>query len=223
MDDAELSPHEFRLLVHYYRVGVCWESVRTTAEICQMNKETVISARRSLEEKGWLEVHKTPQGITITLIDRWDENMQSYLEGVPSNRTPVRKEGIGLYGKRETKKNHRRRTLEEDEQLTLSIQGEIESQVEKPPSPLEELAHEIADVCGIATDLAGVLYPAANTLIIRIGSIPDALQALRAWAQLPGNRAYAVRVGPYGIFNQVAVKYAQIKTEDTEVIRGSLA
>lgn len=31
IDDADLTPYQFRLLLHYWRVGRCWESVRTTA------------------------------------------------------------------------------------------------------------------------------------------------------------------------------------------------
>ena len=36
-DDMSLKMAEFRLLVHYVRVGKCWESIRTTAKKWRMS------------------------------------------------------------------------------------------------------------------------------------------------------------------------------------------
>lgn len=54
-DDAELDPFQFRLLVHYWRVGRCWETVRTTAEKTGMSKTQVGRSRAALIEAGWLQ------------------------------------------------------------------------------------------------------------------------------------------------------------------------
>ena len=82
-DDSGLSLAEFRLLAHYIRRGTCWESIRTTSEICGMRTNTVTAARNSLVEKGWLVVERRMNngavvGLTITVVDRWQLNMQAY-------------------------------------------------------------------------------------------------------------------------------------------------
>lgn len=55
IDDADLTPYQFRLLLHYWRVGRCWESVRTTASKCGMSAGQVSQVRRWLLEQGWIE------------------------------------------------------------------------------------------------------------------------------------------------------------------------
>jgi len=79
IDDSGLSPYEFRLLSHYYRVGTCWESTRTTAAKCCMSMGMVSKVRKSLHEKGWIEIsegaHKT---MDIDVVDKWAENNLYY-------------------------------------------------------------------------------------------------------------------------------------------------
>lgn len=71
-DNDDLTVYEFRLLIHYRRVGNCYESLRTTAQKCHMGKSTVERARRSLAEKGWIVLGSTSKGtIAVDVIDRW--------------------------------------------------------------------------------------------------------------------------------------------------------
>lgn len=78
-DDAGLDVYAFRLLIHYYRVGKCWESTRTTASKTMMSPAQVCQSRKDLEAAGWvklgLSAHET---ISITLIDKWAENAEKY-------------------------------------------------------------------------------------------------------------------------------------------------
>lgn len=80
IDDSSLDPYEFRLLVHYYRVGNCWEGTRTTAEKCKMSVGAVSKKRLSLSQKGWITLKKGTQAdtIKITVTDKWDENMRHF-------------------------------------------------------------------------------------------------------------------------------------------------
>lgn len=55
LDDlSELDVYEFRLLIHLWRVGVSWESVRTLAGKCNMSIGKAYQAQQSLIEKGYL-------------------------------------------------------------------------------------------------------------------------------------------------------------------------
>ena len=110
-DDAELDVYEFRLLVHYKRVGTCWESVRTTAEKCRMSVGKVSQARRSLAKKGWIVVEeKADGGFIIHVQDVWERNFAHFTRrssgeqgcscgeqgcscGEPKNK-PIKKEPI---------------------------------------------------------------------------------------------------------------------------------
>jgi hypothetical protein len=131
VDRSDLDVYEFRLYAHYKRVcgesasGECWESVRTTAEACRITHPTVIRARNGLTEKGWIamatEGKRGAVTVTITIVDRWDENAQA--SGGPVNQAtskPVNEAtGVvatlnGTGSDVSTKKNPGRRTLEED-------------------------------------------------------------------------------------------------------------
>lgn len=79
--DDQLDPYEYRLLGHYIRVGRCWESVRTTAEICQMSTMKVCETRDRLAEKGWIEIERkgnTRITYLIRVVDRMAENVAIY-------------------------------------------------------------------------------------------------------------------------------------------------
>jgi hypothetical protein len=85
-DDADLTVYEFRLLIHYRRVGNCYESLRTTAKKCNIGKSTVERARKSLAEKGWITLEVSDQGTTlITVIDKWTKPLDvgGTNQGVP--------------------------------------------------------------------------------------------------------------------------------------------
>lgn len=78
IDDSELTPYEYRLLIHYYRVGECWEGVRKTSEICKMSTGKVADCRKSLEEKGFITIEQNGDGIIITLVDLSAKNLEKY-------------------------------------------------------------------------------------------------------------------------------------------------
>lgn len=78
IDDSNLSPFEYRLLIHYYRVGECWEGVRKTSEICKMSTGKVSQCRHSLEEKGFITVNLNGDGIIIHLVDLSILNLKKY-------------------------------------------------------------------------------------------------------------------------------------------------
>ena len=78
-DDANLTPHEFRLLAHYCRVGNCYEGRRTTAKICRMSKDTVTKVRQSLADKGFITLeHREGDSSLITIVDVWRRNTTTY-------------------------------------------------------------------------------------------------------------------------------------------------
>lgn len=80
-DDADLDPYEFRLLAHYKRVGNCYQSTKTTAEICKMSVGKVCQARDSLHEKGFIvidEMLSEHDTLQIRVVDRWAENFAKY-------------------------------------------------------------------------------------------------------------------------------------------------
>lgn len=55
IDDADLDPYQFRLVMHIWRVGNCWESVRTTAGKCKMSMGKVSQCTLELLETGLIE------------------------------------------------------------------------------------------------------------------------------------------------------------------------
>ena len=80
-----LSASELKLLCHYKQVcgeksdGACWESVRTTAKACGFSFRTVQYRRKALAEAGWVKLEvenpEHPGTITVTICDRWLENV----------------------------------------------------------------------------------------------------------------------------------------------------
>lgn len=78
IDDSELDPFEFRLLLHFYRVGQCTQGVRTTANICKMSTGKVAQVRKRLEEKGFIKITPFGDSVNINVIDKYIENGQKY-------------------------------------------------------------------------------------------------------------------------------------------------
>ena len=81
IDDSDLDTYEYRLLIHYYRVGNCWKNTSTTAHDCKMSRPQVIAKRKSLEEKGWIKITRggTQDTLLIEVVDKWDENHKKYM------------------------------------------------------------------------------------------------------------------------------------------------
>lgn len=207
VDDSGLNVHEFRLLAHYYRVGVCWESLTTTAEHCQMSRPTVVKTRRSLAEKGWIILEVQPhRGAIIEVVDRWVENSEHFMSG--------KKETPQLVKSRHTKNIPLRRKRE----TQLKLIGDEEGSLPAVPQ-VDDLAREIGELCGVASDRAAVLYPAAYKLVKLVGSVEEARRAVVEWGKDPRNLGFATKVGPFAVLNQIAVKGAQLQSDEDHVIR----
>ena len=81
LDDMDLDPYAFRLLVHYYRVGNCWESTRTTAQRCQMSVGKVSETRRMLAQRGLIHLADEGSGtLKIHVRDIWPRNFAHFAE-----------------------------------------------------------------------------------------------------------------------------------------------
>lgn len=83
VDDSNLDPYEFRLYVHYCRVGNCWEGTKTTARKCNMSMGAVSKKRRSLKAKGWITLQEpSPDNptdtIKIGIVSKWGDNFNKY-------------------------------------------------------------------------------------------------------------------------------------------------
>lgn len=71
-DDAKLTVYEHRLLTHYQRLGDAYESVRTSSKRCHMSQTSVIKARNSLENKGWIFTSENDKGtVQVEVVDVW--------------------------------------------------------------------------------------------------------------------------------------------------------
>jgi len=54
LDDAGLSPSEFRVFAHVSRRGKCWAAVKTIAEHCRIHPDTARKCLKSLVERNFL-------------------------------------------------------------------------------------------------------------------------------------------------------------------------
>ena len=140
VDDMDLDPYAFRLYAHLRRVigsgGACWQSTNTLSEKCKMSVGKISESKQTLKDAGLIKIEKKSgdRGFYdhITLINIWplnyqeymrscDESKRSYSERYPSHseRYPSHSERYASRG--ETKKNHVRRTIEEE--LASQIQN----------------------------------------------------------------------------------------------------
>ena len=88
-DDAKLDAYEFRLLVHYARVGNCYEGTRKTAEITKMSVGAVVKKRKSLQSKGFIVIDDSVSSfdtLIISVVDKWEENFSKYNKCSPDER-----------------------------------------------------------------------------------------------------------------------------------------
>lgn len=98
IDDSDLSVYAFRLYVHIKRVagasgGSCHQGTRTLAQICKMSVGQVAKAKKELIAGGFVShsTVKTNGGETdsLTPIDKWQENYDTYSKGVHTTNTTV--------------------------------------------------------------------------------------------------------------------------------------
>lgn len=55
LDDAGLDVYQYRLLMHVWRVGECWEGVESLSDKCKMSIGKVSETRRWLVDNGLVE------------------------------------------------------------------------------------------------------------------------------------------------------------------------
>lgn len=92
MCDDDLDPYTYRLYGHYVRAcggsaEPCRQSTRTISRITRMSLAKITDARYTLAAEGYIVIHKEEgiDGLAVTLIDRWLENIQRYQK--PDNRS----------------------------------------------------------------------------------------------------------------------------------------
>lgn len=138
-DDADLGVYEFRLLVHYKRVGTCTESTATTARKCKISTGKVSAARKVLAAGGWITLTEvaTPKGMSysIEVVDRWQENFNTFApaQRSPDEHQPSPHEEVPSPGetKKELKDKNKSRGVKpapsQPDNLTVGIQIEYEN------------------------------------------------------------------------------------------------
>jgi len=87
VDEAGLSPVEFRVLAHICRrsgeSNDCWAAIKSISEVCKVNPKTARAAVRKLEEKGWI-VGRKRTGQTSVLIPVTPPNPIPYPNQYPT-------------------------------------------------------------------------------------------------------------------------------------------
>lgn len=80
----ELTGNEYLLLSHYIEfTSGCWEATKTTASNTGLSVGTVVKCRRSLAEKGWLNITEPKNNhdtIKISVNYKWQENERFHKE-----------------------------------------------------------------------------------------------------------------------------------------------
>lgn len=75
IDDAGLTPNEFRLICHFARRGICYSSLATIAYVTEMSVRTVQKTLKFLVEEGLVlkeanpgsqDVYRLPDPATLT-------------------------------------------------------------------------------------------------------------------------------------------------------------
>lgn len=168
-DDAGLDPFAFRLLVHYVRVGSCWESTRTTAKKCGMSPAQVVGKRRELAEGGWITLGENKKGtIQIEIVDRWAENFKTYCS--PDKQQPA---------KRSPRK--RKRSPHEQKKEPIKNKPEIEETTAQKPRDL--LFDAISEVCHVDPTTAGASIGNVKVALLKAKPpyTPEEVRAFGVW------------------------------------------
>jgi len=159
VDDMGLGPYEFRLLVHYYRVGNCWESTRTTARKCAMSVGKVSEARRGLERRKLIEIGDNAQGtLQINVLDIWPRNFQNYAERAQQKRARQAKEastGPSIRKRRDKASRKSKGSRGEEEDIRREVEQRfIEHSRLRPPSRKGEArelwVYPLREICKLA-------------------------------------------------------------------------
>ena len=106
LDDERIGPYELALFAHYKRragdTGACFETNASVARHTNMSVAKVKQARIILAHAGYITIQKkTGAPTTITIVDRWGENMSRY--GVATTKPPPSKVATSWPGVATTK------------------------------------------------------------------------------------------------------------------------
>lgn len=223
-DDANLTVHEFRLLIHYKRVGTTTESTRTTAKKCHMALGSVVKARDGLKKKGWISVGESDAGTKkILVVDVWVQNTAIY-GGVwqacsPSERSVEDVRHVNALAEYrspserkcspdEPKKNHIKKNQEDEEKpiRVSDAQRSLAEHVFKRETGLEPVG---------AKSLRGTKWwsPLREIckMIIRINGTEDDMEALIVRTIERMNKDRLTIVSPLSILNVANLVMAETK------------
>lgn len=167
IDDADLTPQEYRLYLHIKRVAgennTCWQSENTLATACHISEPTIRKAKRQLQDKGFIRVEPQVDETNhvrhiITIVNIWEQNHAVYskqggwekVEGLGKSRP----RGESFYpgsGKSRPPKNtpYKNTPLKEIRNNKEKEKGnkdtDVSSFVSQKPEGLEELSEEEID------------------------------------------------------------------------------
>lgn len=92
LDDAGLTPFEFRVYAHIARRADCYAALDTIANICRMSRSQVKRVTRSLQEKGMIHVVDSVGGtktLSLTPPRLWSDSVRAHIEHVrASGKSP---------------------------------------------------------------------------------------------------------------------------------------
>ena len=147
LDDAGLTPQQFRLLAHISRRagdGKSWASNKTMAEVCKMHEETVVSALAELERRKMVERISRPGKTTlwkVTPPEKWDiqnipgTGLAGRIPATPRNQYPPE---TNPPHPPETNPPHPPETNPPEGNQSKVIQGRKSKKAQAPLPPLPE-------------------------------------------------------------------------------------
>ncbi len=134
IDDADLTPVEFRVYVHLLRVcgadGVSTQGTRLLSEWCGISVSGIVKAKQQLKKKGLIKIRKikTPNGKAdeIKLADIWNMNARIYDKDlqieIPTNPNALQRTALKAAERfLDLKSQNRNTLLPEDFKLTKKL------------------------------------------------------------------------------------------------------
>jgi len=85
LDEAGLTPYEFRVYAHIARRAECWAALDTISDLCGMGRTAVKEAITSLRAKGMISVVSKPGSTSITTLTPprlWSEEVKAHIDHV---------------------------------------------------------------------------------------------------------------------------------------------
>ena len=74
LDDSDLDPYQFRVFCHIARVGICYQSVHTIANECNISSGKASTTRKWLAKNGYIETAKDKRSGRMgwRIVQFWD-------------------------------------------------------------------------------------------------------------------------------------------------------